>query len=76
MPYDSTPPSRWSDEFLNSMRFVADSETDDLIADLFGRGDVADLLKLKPFLETWESSHHAGDSAGNPRFPGAANCVS
>lgn len=52
---DSTPPSRWSDEFLNSMRLVTDPETDNLMADLFRSGNVEALLHLRPFLETWEA---------------------
>lgn len=52
---DSTLPSRWSDEFLDSMRLVADPETDDLMADLFRSVDVAGLLELRSILEVWEA---------------------
>jgi hypothetical protein len=52
---DSNPPSRWSDEFLDSMRLVADSETDDLMADLFRSVNLAGLLELRSILERWEA---------------------
>lgn len=52
---DSTPPSRWSDEFLDSMRLVADPETDALMADLFRSVNVAGLLELRSILERWEA---------------------
>jgi hypothetical protein len=52
---DSNPPSRWSDEFLDSMRLVADSETDELMADLFRSVNLAGLLELRSILERWEA---------------------
>jgi hypothetical protein len=55
MESGSISSSRWSDEFLNSMRSVADLETDSLMADLFQSGNVEELLSLRPFLETWDA---------------------
>jgi hypothetical protein len=50
-----TPPARWTDEFLDSMRQVTDPEADRLVADLYAEGGIGALLKLKSFLDAWDA---------------------
>jgi ER-bound oxygenase mpaB/B'/Rubber oxygenase, catalytic domain len=47
--------SRWTDEFLDEMRKVADPEADALTQEVFNAGGVEALLKLKPFYDTWDA---------------------
>ncbi len=48
-------PNRWSPEFLDSMRLVADPEADGLMHRLFEAGGLPALGRLQPFLDQWNS---------------------
>jgi len=47
--------ARWTDEFLDEMRKVADPEADALTQAVFNQGGTDALLKLKSFYDAWDA---------------------
>ena len=54
-PRDDVPATRWSNEFLDRMRLVADPETDALARELFDLEGPPGLIRMTRALEDWEA---------------------
>lgn len=55
LPKDQVPSTRWSHEFLDRMRLVADPETDPLARELFDAEGPPGLVRMTRALEDWEA---------------------
>jgi len=54
-PREAVPPTRWSDAFLDSMRRVADPETEALVREVLERDGPPGLVQMTRALEDWEA---------------------
>ena len=55
LPPSPVPVTRWSSEFLDGMRRVADPETDALALEVFQAGGPPALIRMTQLLEDWEA---------------------
>ena len=55
-PRDDVPATRWTNEFLDRMRLVADPETDGLVRELFDLEGPPGLIRMTRALEDWETA--------------------
>jgi hypothetical protein len=55
LPKSPVPATRWSGEFLDRMRRVADPETDALALEVFQLGGPKALIRMTQLLEDWEA---------------------
>jgi hypothetical protein len=55
LPKSPVPVTRWSGEFLDRMRLVADPETDALAREVFEVGGPKALIRMTQLLEDWEA---------------------
>jgi hypothetical protein len=55
LPKSAVQKTRWSGEFLDGMRRVADPETDPLALEVFQAGGPKALVRMTQLLEDWEA---------------------
>src|SRR5436189_3809258 len=55
LPKTAVVPTRWSTEFLDQMRLVADPETDPLAEEMFVKEGPPGLIRMTRALEDWQA---------------------